>query len=201
MVKPGFHTQLHFQEFPDPGLPGRRQPELRLHRPEHAHAADRDPDRQQLRQAHARHVRRRYVRHAQGRRPARRVRRLHRRAQRQADRRRHQGRQGEADAGAHRPRLRPGSRDRQRAPGRRHGREHLHRRGSRRREGQDEDPISRQAEKQNQPPPATKSQPPGGSTQYSDPGITDQDMQGQSAKPQQKGAAGKKASGKGDSKP
>ena len=62
------------------------------------------------------------------------------------------------------------------------------------------EPDKQQAEKQNQPPPADKPQPPGGSTQYSDPGITDQDMQGQSAKPQQKGA-GKKASAKGESKP
>ena len=45
---------------------------------------------------------------------------------------------------------------------------------------------------------AGKPTPPGGSTQYGDPGITDQDMQGQSAKPQQKqqGKGAKKAAGK-----
>ncbi len=55
-----------------------------------------------------------------------------------------------------------------------------------------------QAEKARQPAAAGKPQPPGGSTQYGDPGITDQDMQGQSAKPQQKqqGNGAKKASGK-----
>jgi hypothetical protein len=43
-----------------------------------------------------------------------------------------------------------------------------------------------------------KPAPPGGSTQYGDPGITDQDMQGQNAKPQQKQNQGgaKKATGK-----
>jgi multidrug efflux pump subunit AcrA (membrane-fusion protein) len=43
-----------------------------------------------------------------------------------------------------------------------------------------------------------KPAPPGGSTQYGDPGITDQDMQGQNAKPQQKQGQGgaKKATGK-----
>ncbi len=57
------------------------------------------------------------------------------------------------------------------------------------------------AEKAQQPPAAAKPQPPGGSTQYADPGITDQDMQGQNAKPQQKGGSGaKKASAKGESK-
>ena len=43
-----------------------------------------------------------------------------------------------------------------------------------------------------------KPSPPGGSTQYGDPGIEDQDMQGQNAKPQQKkpGGGAKKATGK-----
>ena len=43
-----------------------------------------------------------------------------------------------------------------------------------------------------------KPTPPGGSTQYGDPGIIDQDMQGQNAKPQQKHSTGgaKKAAGK-----
>ena len=55
-----------------------------------------------------------------------------------------------------------------------------------------------QAEKENQPAATGKPQPPGGSTQYSDPGITDQDMQGQNAKPQEKqqGHGGQKTSGK-----
>ena len=53
-------------------------------------------------------------------------------------------------------------------------------------------PDKEQAEKQNAPPPSLKPQPPGGSTQYADPGITDQDMQGQNAKPQQKGGGGEK---------
>lgn len=54
-----------------------------------------------------------------------------------------------------------------------------------------------QEEKAGQPAATGKPQPPGGSTQYGDPGITDQDMQGQSAKPQQKQQGGaKKASGK-----
>ncbi len=50
----------------------------------------------------------------------------------------------------------------------------------------------------NQPPPPIKSPPPGGSTQYGDPGLIDQDMQGQNAKPQQKkpGGGAKKAAGK-----
>jgi multidrug efflux pump subunit AcrA (membrane-fusion protein) len=44
--------------------------------------------------------------------------------------------------------------------------------------------------------PPNQNTPPGGSTQYSDPGITDQDMQGQNAKPQQKkGPGDKKAAG------
>ncbi len=43
---------------------------------------------------------------------------------------------------------------------------------------------------------ASKPTPPGGSTQYSDPGVTDQDMQGQNAKPRQKqSGTNKKASG------
>ncbi len=41
-------------------------------------------------------------------------------------------------------------------------------------------------QKENQPPQPIKALPPGGSTQYGDPGIEDQDMQGQNAKPQQK---------------
>ena len=54
-------------------------------------------------------------------------------------------------------------------------------------------------EKQQQ---AVKPAPPGGSTQYGDAGIVDQDMQGQNAKPQQKqGNGAKKANGKGGSKP
>ena len=44
--------------------------------------------------------------------------------------------------------------------------------------------------------------PPGGSTSYGDPGIEDEDMQGQSAKPGQKQAQGaSKSNGKGESKP
>ncbi len=60
-----------------------------------------------------------------------------------------------------------------------------------------------QAEKANQPAATGKPQPPGGSTQYGDPGITDQDMQGQNAKPQQKqqGQGAKKASGKQGGQP
>ena len=46
------------------------------------------------------------------------------------------------------------------------------------------------------PAPPNQNTPPGGSTQYSDPGIVDQDMQGQNAKPQQKKSPGdKKAHG------
>jgi len=59
-----------------------------------------------------------------------------------------------------------------------------------------------QEEKERQPSPLAKPTPPGGSTQYGDPGITDQDMQGQNAKPQQKkDGGGKKASGPKGSKP
>ena len=59
-----------------------------------------------------------------------------------------------------------------------------------------------EAEKQQQPAATGKPTPPGGSTQYGDPGITDQDMQGQNAKPQQKkaGAAAKKGNDTGGSK-
>jgi multidrug efflux pump subunit AcrA (membrane-fusion protein) len=48
------------------------------------------------------------------------------------------------------------------------------------------------------PPPPIKPAPPGGQTQYGDPGVTDQDMQGQNAKPQQKqqGQGARKAAGK-----
>jgi multidrug efflux pump subunit AcrA (membrane-fusion protein) len=47
-----------------------------------------------------------------------------------------------------------------------------------------------------------KPNPPGGSTQYGDPGIEDQSMQGQQAKPGQKKSQGAtKPSGKGESKP
>jgi multidrug efflux pump subunit AcrA (membrane-fusion protein) len=46
------------------------------------------------------------------------------------------------------------------------------------------------------PAPPSQNTPPGGSTQYSDPGIVDQGMQGQNAKPQQKkGPGDKKAHG------
>jgi hypothetical protein len=55
-------------------------------------------------------------------------------------------------------------------------------------------------------PPATpvKPNPPGGSTQYGDPGIIDQGMQGQNAKPQQKrsnGGEAKAAGKKGGQQP
>ena len=61
---------------------------------------------------------------------------------------------------------------------------------------------NKQEEKSKQPSPIDKPAPPGGSTQYGDPGITDQDMQGQNAKPQQKkGGGGKKASGPKGGKP
>ena len=53
-----------------------------------------------------------------------------------------------------------------------------------------------------QPSAVTKPTPPGGSTQYGDPGIEDQDMQGQIAKPsQQKAKGASKANGKQESKP
>ena len=56
---------------------------------------------------------------------------------------------------------------------------------------------NKQAEQKTTPPaPPNQNTPPGGSTQYGDPGITDQDMQGQNAKPQQKkGPGDKKAHG------
>ncbi len=57
-------------------------------------------------------------------------------------------------------------------------------------------------EAEKQQPAVMKPNPPGGSTQYGDPGVTDQDMQGQNGKPQQKqGNGAKKANGKGGSKP
>jgi multidrug efflux pump subunit AcrA (membrane-fusion protein) len=56
--------------------------------------------------------------------------------------------------------------------------------------------------KEAQPPESAKPAPPGGSTQYGDPGIEDQGMQGQIAKPGAKSASGAtKANGKGESKP
>ena len=63
--------------------------------------------------------------------------------------------------------------------------------------------MSQQAEKAaQQPPPGAKPTPPGGSTQYGDPGIEDEDMQGQIAKPGQKQAKGaSKSNGKTESKP
>lgn len=61
-------------------------------------------------------------------------------------------------------------------------------------------PNQQDAEKQNQPPPNAKSQPPGGSTQYADPSVTDQNMQGQNAKSQQK-SGDKKPAAKSGSKP
>ena len=55
---------------------------------------------------------------------------------------------------------------------------------------------------QQEPPSGVKPLPPGGSTSYGDPGIEDEDMQGQSAKPGQKQAQGaSKSNGKGESKP
>ena len=56
-------------------------------------------------------------------------------------------------------------------------------------------------QKTNAPQQPVKALPPGGSTQYGDPGIEDQDMQGQNAKPQQKkqGAGATKAAGKSGS--
>jgi multidrug efflux pump subunit AcrA (membrane-fusion protein) len=63
--------------------------------------------------------------------------------------------------------------------------------------------LSKSAQQQmSAPPPGVKPVPPGGSTQYGDPGIEDEDMQGQSAKPTQKKAQGaSKSNGKGESKP
>ena len=63
--------------------------------------------------------------------------------------------------------------------------------------------LSKEAQEQaSQPPPGSKPTPPGGSTQYGDPGIQDQDMQGQIAKPGQKKAQGaSKSNGKSESKP
>jgi multidrug efflux pump subunit AcrA (membrane-fusion protein) len=53
------------------------------------------------------------------------------------------------------------------------------------------------AQQMNPQAPPIKPNPPGGSTQYGDAGITDQDLQGQNAKPQQKKPGGaKKAAGK-----
>ena len=54
-------------------------------------------------------------------------------------------------------------------------------------------------EKTNAQPKPVKPTPPGGSTQYGDPGIEDQDMQGQNAKPQQKKPAGGASKGSGKS--
>ena len=52
------------------------------------------------------------------------------------------------------------------------------------------------AQRSTPPAPPSQNTPPGGSTQYGDPGIVDQDMQGQNAKPQQKkGPGDKKAAG------
>jgi multidrug efflux pump subunit AcrA (membrane-fusion protein) len=58
-------------------------------------------------------------------------------------------------------------------------------------------------EQANQPPAGAKATPPGGSTQYGDPGVEDQDMQGQSAKPgqQKKSNGASKLNGKSESKP
>ena len=63
--------------------------------------------------------------------------------------------------------------------------------------------MSQQAQQQaQQPAPGSKPTPPGGSTQYGDPGIEDQGMQGQSAKPgQQKAQGASKSNGKQESKP
>ncbi len=63
--------------------------------------------------------------------------------------------------------------------------------------------LSKEAQRQtNAPPLGVKPTPPGGSSQYGDPGIEDEDMQGQSAKPGQKKAQGaSKSNGKGESKP
>jgi multidrug efflux pump subunit AcrA (membrane-fusion protein) len=64
-------------------------------------------------------------------------------------------------------------------------------------------PVEDKKAQQSANPPATpvKPNPPGGSTQYGDNGIIDQDMQGQNAKPQQKKASGgsSKAAGKSGS--
>ena len=58
--------------------------------------------------------------------------------------------------------------------------------------------MDKQAAQQLSPQaPPIKANPPGGSSQYGDPGVTDQDMQGQNAKPQQKKPGGaKKDAGK-----
>jgi multidrug efflux pump subunit AcrA (membrane-fusion protein) len=63
--------------------------------------------------------------------------------------------------------------------------------------------LSKQAQQEaEQPPPGAKPTPPGGSTQYGNPGIEDQDMQGQNAKPgKSKGNAASKQNGKAESKP
>ena len=56
-------------------------------------------------------------------------------------------------------------------------------------------------EKARQPAPGDKPTPPGGSTQYGDPGIIDQNMQGQTAQQKQKKGGDKKAKGSKGSKP
>jgi multidrug efflux pump subunit AcrA (membrane-fusion protein) len=63
--------------------------------------------------------------------------------------------------------------------------------------------LSKEAQQeQRTPPPGSKPTPLGGSSQYGDIGVEDQDMQGQSAKPSQKKASGaSKSNGKGESKP
>jgi len=63
--------------------------------------------------------------------------------------------------------------------------------------------MSKEAtQQQSTPPPGTRPIAPGGSTQYGDPGIEDQNMQGQAGKPGQKKAYGaSKSNGKSESKP
>jgi multidrug efflux pump subunit AcrA (membrane-fusion protein) len=63
--------------------------------------------------------------------------------------------------------------------------------------------MSEQAQQsQKEPLTGVKPVPPGGSTQYGDAGIEDEDMQGQNAKPGQKQSQGaSKSNGKGESKP
>ena len=97
------------------------------HRPEHAHAADRDRHRQPRGQAAGRDVCGGHVCRAARTRPAGDFRRCDRHPRRPSDGRGYQQRQNRTCPGNHRPRLRAGGRDRRRAEGWRADRQQLYR--------------------------------------------------------------------------
>ena len=187
-VPEGYSDLVHHETDRGVALPGVSRPDVLwqchanrgFHRSEHPHHAGRNPGRQREGPAVAGHVCGRNLPRSQGRGPAAGLGRRHRDPRRSAHGGGHRRRQGEADAGRDRPaiwaqrsRLCRASRKATSSPP---ALPTKCVRTSRSRPRQNK----KQAEQQNQQK-SVKPNPPGGSTQYGDAGIEDQDMQGQNA--------------------